>query len=284
MMIKEVQELTGLGRKAIEYYQQKGLIDPAVLENGYRDYSREEADTLRHIALLRALDVPLEEIRALLSGGKSPDALLRERQSDTDRQQRKTRLMEEYAKTGPTEDLKSKLDALNREESLAKRFFLLLPGYFGQMLLYNFAPFLEDPAASEAQEKAFEEAVSFLDSMPPLLLPPDLAEAAESAAEDLSLDVMLEMQQGKRAALRDPQGWYKEHERFIKTYGQMKQTEEYLSAPAVRAGERLKAYLMETGYYERFIPLIRRLSPAYDEYYREILRANTIFMGENAKL
>ena len=37
MMIKEVQELTGLGRKAIEYYQQKGLIDPAVLENGYRD-------------------------------------------------------------------------------------------------------------------------------------------------------------------------------------------------------------------------------------------------------
>ena len=284
MMIKEVQELTGLGRKAIEYYQQKGLINPAVLENGYRDYSQEEADTLRHIALLRALDVPLEEIRALLSGGKSPDALLRERQSDTDRQQRKTRLMEEYAKTGPTEDLKSKLDALGREESLAKRFFRLLPGYFGQMLLYNFAPFLEDPAASEAQEKAFEEAVSFLDSLPPLLLPPDLAEAAESAAEDLSLDVMLEMQQGKRAALRDPEGWYKEHEDMIKAYGQMKQTEEYRNAPVVRAGALLKAYFEETGYYERFIPLMRRLSPAYDEYYREILRANTILMGENAKL
>ena len=276
MMIKEVQELTGLGRKAIEYYQQKGLINPAVLENGYRDYSREEADTLRHIALLRALDVPLEEIRALLSGGKSPDALLRERHSDTDRQQRKTRMMEEYAKTGPTEDLKSKLDALGREESLAKRFFRLLPGYFGQMLLYNFAPFLEGPAASEAQEKAFEEAVSFLDSMPPLLLPPDLAEAAESAAEDLSLDVMLEMQQGKRAALRDPEGWFKEHEHFIKTYGQMKQTEEYLSAPAVRAGTHLKAYLTETGYYERFIPLMRRLSPAYDEYCRDLLRAEPV--------
>ena len=276
MMIKEVQELTGLGRKAIEYYQQKGLIDPAVLENGYRDYSQEEADTLRHIALLRALDVPLEEIRALLSGGKSPDALLRERQSDTDRQQRKTRLMEDYAKTGPTEDLKRKLDALGREESLAKRFFRLLPGYFGQMLLYNFAPFLEDPAASEAQEKAFEEAVSFLDSMPPLLLPPDLAEAAEIAAEDLSLDVMLEMQQGKRAALRDPEGWFKEHERFIKAYGQMKQTEEYRSAPAVRASELLKAYLTETGCYERFIPLMRRLSPAYDEYCRDLVRAEAV--------
>ena len=284
MMIKEVQELTGLGRKAIEYYQQKGLIKPLVLENGYRDYSREEADTLRHIALLRALDVPLEDIKALLSGSAGPGALLRERHTDMDLRQRKTHLMEEYAKTGPTDDLKSKLDALGREESLAKRFFRLLPGYFGQMLLYNFAPFLEDPAASEAQEKAFEEAVSFLDSMPPLLLPPDLAEAAESAAEDLSLDVMLEMQQGKRAALRDPQGWFKEHEEFIKAYGQMKQTEEYRSAPAVRAGAHLKAYLTETGYYERFIPLMRRLSPAYDEYYREILRANTILMGENAKL
>ena len=284
MMIKEVQELTGLGRKAIEYYQQKGLIDPAVLENGYRDYSREEADTLRHIALLRALDVPLEEIRALLSGSAGPGALLRERQTDMDLRQRKTQLMEEYAKTGPTDDLKKKLDALGREDSLAKRFYRLLPGYFGQMLLYNFAPFLEDPAASEAQEKAFEEAVSFLDSMPPLRLPPDLAEAAQSAAEGVSLDMMRYMQKDKRAALRDPEGWYKEHEDMIKAYGQMKQTEEYRSAPAVRAGAHLKAYLTETGYYERFIPLMRRLSPAYDEYYREILRANTIFMVENAKL
>ena len=191
--------------------------------------------------------------------------------------------MEEYAKTGPTDDLKSKLDALGREESLAKRFFRLLPGYFGQMLLYNFAPFLEEPAAGEEQERAFEEAVSFLDSMPPLRLPPDLAEAAESAAEDLSLDVMLKMQQGKRAALRDPQGWYKEHERFIKAYGQMKQTEEYRSAPAVRAGEHLKAYLTETGYYERFIPLMRRLIPAYNEYCRDLLRAEAVLAGESAK-
>ena len=283
MMIKEVQELTGLSRKAIEYYQQKGLIDPAVLENGYRDYSREEADTLRHIALLRALDVPLDDIKALLSGSAGPGALLRERQTDMDLRQRKTLLMEEYAKTGPTDDLKKKLDALGREESLAKRFFRLLPGYFGQMLLYNFAPFLEDPAASEAQEKTFEEAVSFLDSLPPLLLPPDLAEAAESAAEGVSLDMMRDMQKDKRAALRDPQGWYKEHEDMIKAYGQMKQTEEYLSAPAVRAGERLKAYLMETGYYERFIPLMRRLSPAYDEYYRDLLRAEPVLAGESAK-
>ena len=284
MMIKEVQELTGLGRKAIEYYQQKGLIDPAVLENGYRDYSREEADTLRHIALLRALDVPLDDIKALLSGTAGPGALLRERQTDMDLRQRKTRLMEEYAKTDPTDDLKRKLDALGREESLAKRFFRLLPGYFGQMLLYNFAPFLKDPAASEEQERAFEEAVSFLDSMPPLRLPPDLAEAAQSAAEELSLDVMRQIHNDKRAALRDPEGWFKEHEEFIKAYGQMKQTEEYRNAPVVRVGALLKAYFEETGYYERFIPLMRRLSPAYDEYYREILRANTILMGENAKL
>ena len=283
MMIKEVQELTGLGRKAIEYYQQKGLIDPAVLENGYRDYSQEEADTLRHIALLRALDVPLEDIKALLSGSAGPGALLRERQTDMDLRQRKTQLMEEYAKTGPTDDLKRKLDALGREESLAKRFYRLLPGYFGQMLLYNFAPFLEDPAASEEQERAFEEAVSFLDSMPPLRLPPDLAEAAQSAEEELSLDVMRQIHNDKRAALRDPQGWFKEHEEFIKAYGQMKQTEEYRSAPAVRAGTHLKAYLTETGYYERFIPLMRRLSPAYDEYCGDLLRAETVLAGDSAK-
>jgi hypothetical protein len=63
----------------------------------------------------------------------------------------------------------------------------------------------------------------------------------------------------------------------------MKQTEEYRSAPAVRAGERLQTYLTETGYYERFIPLMRRLSPAYDEYYRDLLRAETVLAGESVK-
>mgnify|MGYP000902300604 CR=1 FL=1 len=37
MLRSEIQNKTGLTRKAIEYYEDKGLINPHRLENGYKD-------------------------------------------------------------------------------------------------------------------------------------------------------------------------------------------------------------------------------------------------------
>lgn len=42
MLRNEIQEKTVLTRKAIEYYEEKGLIKPLKLENCYRDYSNQD--------------------------------------------------------------------------------------------------------------------------------------------------------------------------------------------------------------------------------------------------
>ena len=69
MKINQVEELTGITKKNIRFYESEGLIaprrDPA---NGYREYSLEDADTLRRIKLLRKLDVSCEKIRKLQEG------------------------------------------------------------------------------------------------------------------------------------------------------------------------------------------------------------------------
>ena len=39
MLINEVCILTGLTKKAISYYEKKGLMKPRKSENGYREYS-----------------------------------------------------------------------------------------------------------------------------------------------------------------------------------------------------------------------------------------------------
>lgn len=75
MTIKEIEEITGMIRANIRYYEAEGLVVPERnRENGYRIYSREDAETLLKIKLLRTMDVPLEEIKALQAG----DLLLRE--------------------------------------------------------------------------------------------------------------------------------------------------------------------------------------------------------------
>jgi DNA-binding transcriptional MerR regulator len=66
--IKEMADLAGLTTRTLRYYDQVGLLKPARIgENGYRYYDRENLLTLQQILFFKELDVPLKEIRSLLS-------------------------------------------------------------------------------------------------------------------------------------------------------------------------------------------------------------------------
>jgi len=65
--IKELADLAGSTPRALRYYEQQGLFQPAlVAENGYRYYDRGNLLTLQQIMFFRELDVPLKEIQYLL--------------------------------------------------------------------------------------------------------------------------------------------------------------------------------------------------------------------------
>lgn len=79
MTIKEIETLSGLPRANIRYYEAEGLITPRRAENGYRDYSQADADTLLRIKLLRALGLTIEQLKTLARGEAALDAVLAER-------------------------------------------------------------------------------------------------------------------------------------------------------------------------------------------------------------
>lgn len=69
MNIKQAESLTGVTRQNIRFYEKQGLLKPSRnQENDYREYSQEDIQALKLIRLLRMLDMPLEEIRQILSG------------------------------------------------------------------------------------------------------------------------------------------------------------------------------------------------------------------------
>lgn len=49
--INEAAKLSGITKKAIEYYCQKGLLDPALSDKGYRIFSAEDVEELKKISL-----------------------------------------------------------------------------------------------------------------------------------------------------------------------------------------------------------------------------------------
>ena len=69
MRINKVEELVGITKKNIRFYEEKGLLSPERnSENGYREYSDTDVIILQKIKLLRQLAVPIEEILKLQKG------------------------------------------------------------------------------------------------------------------------------------------------------------------------------------------------------------------------
>lgn len=69
MLLKDVMKMTGLSKKAIQYYEDQGFLHPQKYENGYRKYDNTCVETLQKIQKLRQLGLHMKEIRAILIEG-----------------------------------------------------------------------------------------------------------------------------------------------------------------------------------------------------------------------
>jgi DNA-binding transcriptional MerR regulator len=79
LSIGQFAALCRLSQKALRLYDERGLLRPAHVDpdTGYRRYGLSQAVEAERIRLLRALEVPLDEIGELLrAGGESARALL----------------------------------------------------------------------------------------------------------------------------------------------------------------------------------------------------------------
>ena len=69
MKIYQVEELVGITKKNIRFYEDQKLLCPKRNPvNDYREYSLEDVRQLEKIKLLRKLSIPIEEIRLIEAG------------------------------------------------------------------------------------------------------------------------------------------------------------------------------------------------------------------------
>ena len=82
MNIKTAEELSGVSRQNIRFYEREGLLHPERnAENDYREYGETHIHTLKQIRAMRMLDMPLDTIKLVLEGKLSPrDAAIQQRE------------------------------------------------------------------------------------------------------------------------------------------------------------------------------------------------------------
>ncbi len=278
MLKKQAIRQSGLTKKAVEYYIDAGLIAPTMLENGYRDFTPEDVERLKTIALYRKLGLSLAEIKSILCDRQQLQAVLYSKTLELEKEKVRLDLLQRLSRGESLASVQQEIEQIDSASVIRKRLTDLFPGDFGKFISFHFAPYLTGTIDTPEQMVAFQEIIEFFDQAPDLDLPEELRQYLDTCLEMVSPEQMTHVQTEKNKAMENIDAFMADHEQMLEQYLSFKQSEDYQNLPAVRLMEHMKQICAANGYNDRFIPAMRRLSPLYDQYYTQLLAANQRFL------
>ena len=279
MLRSEIQKETGLTRKAIEYYEDKGLIHPQKSENGYRAYSSKDLEILKQVSIFRKLGMSISDIyQCISSGGHTLSSVLREKQHQLDLDEKRKEILEIIVKGESDELINEKVSLLEVEETIYEKLEIAFPGYFGQMLFAAYQPFLNKPLEND-DKNSFYKYIAYLDRLPAFELTEEEKKYIEKISSLFDMKTLKDINQAKLDAIEDPEKWIKDNEDAISNYESYKNSEEYQNSMMKQIQDKLKNFMNENQYYEIAIPLIRKFSKSYDDYYKKLIKANEEYLN-----
>ena len=281
MLINEAARKCGITKKAVQYYVEQGLVDPKVLENGYRDFSEEDTKVLKRVVLYRKLGLSIREIRRVLEDRGEISGIFYQRELELEQEKTKQEWLKRLAAGEVIEDLEPEIDPLSSNTIIIQKLGELFPGYYGKIIRLHFSRYLTGKVETEEQKKAFHQIIEFFDRVPEIRLPDDLREYLDACMEEGSGEEETErlrrVLQEQEYALQNLDEFVRNHKKVLDDYQKYRQTEEYQNSPACRLMETMKQICAANGYDDTFIPAMRKLSPLYNEYYEQLLKANEQF-------
>ncbi len=281
MLINEAARKCGITKKAVQYYVEQGLVDPKVLENGYRDFSEEDTKVLKRVVLYRKLGLSIREIRRVLEDRGEISGIFYQRELELEQEKTKQEWLKRLAAGEAIEDLEPEIDPLSSNTIIIQKLGELFPGYYGKIIRLHFSRYLTGKVETEEQKKAFHQIIEFFDRVPEIRLPDDLREYLDACMEEGSGEEENErlrrVLQEQEYALQNLDEFVRNHKKVLDDYQKYRQTEEYQNSPACRLMETMKQICAANGYDDTFIPAMRKLSPLYNEHYEQLLKANEQF-------
>jgi DNA-binding transcriptional MerR regulator len=282
MQIHEAAVRTGLTKKAITYYCEQGLLSPSTLENGYREFSRQDIDKLNAISVLRKLGVAVNEIQPVLSDstGEALQRLSVRMEIKLQREQAKKELLRKLRAGASYKELQKALEAIENNAEVAQRLLQAFPSFYGRFFCLHFARFLQQPAVTERQQAAYRQIIEFLDNAPELQFPIELQDYLQNIMQDFSEEQIHDMIANTQELLKQPDKYIRDHHDAIERYRSFKQSGAYRRSPVFQIQKLMKDFMASSGYYENFIPAMKELSPSYAAYAKQLEAANAAFVTQ----
>ncbi len=275
MRLNEVVKKVDLSRRAVKYYEEKGLLRVKKDSNGYRNYTLEDVKILEKISLYRKLGIGIREIKRLLEDGD--DGLLDQISSEKEQEIRKLTIqweeLKKYIQTKETEGVCSVIDY----ETVGEKLKDMFPGFYGYYFLHHFLPYLQIRMETEEQKEAYERIVDFLDNTD-IKIPFFMKVSAYIMYRFLpepSMDTMIKkMDDQIKGYLNPTEKEYEKLKKQTKQNVKMKNSFFFKYHPAFVSQRHFMKRLQDCGYNDIFIPAMMELSPKYKEYREALMQIN----------
>ncbi len=275
MKISDVIKEVNLSKRAIKYYEEEGLLEVVRNRNGYRDYSKENIETLKEISIYRKLGLSIQEIKELKKN--KDDAILvdilEKMESELTEKSKEVEALRKYIQTKNADELDQQLDY----QTIADAIQDAIPGFIGFYFINHFLPYLQIQIETKEQQEAFDAIIKYWDNTE-IKLPLNYKISGYMLYKFIPKPTMKDMvKKMDQTILEYTQITPEKYEKLKKQVlngVKLKNSFLYKYSLAGITQRRLMKELQDKGYNDIFIPNMIKLSPKYKEYYDALQAVN----------
>lgn len=279
MTIHEIAKELNITKRAIKFYEEKGLLKVEKDSNGYRNYTESDIETLRLISIYRKLGISISDIQKLLEK-EDKDILLHILENKEKELREKTteyKELKSFITTGNVENLAEEI----QYETIAEAIKDAVPGFYGYYFLHHFQPYLRGRMETAEQKKAYDVICDFWDNTE-IKIPIFMRMFSWFSYRfhiEVSPEVMATKMDVQMKLYLDPDET--QYEKLKKTVLEGYRIKRILRFhPAYVSQRRFMKELQDKGYNDIFIPNMKILSPDYMKYHDALTAMNQRICSE----
>lgn len=275
MLLNEIVKEVGMTKRAIKYYEEKGLLTVNKDNNGYRNYSNQDVDTLKKISVYRKLGIGIKDIQKLLKTDNKSILLhiYQEKLQDHVLQNSELKALKQFIDDGNADKANELLDYQTVENAIES----LLPGKeWANYFKSHFKPFLNIKLITPEQKQALQNILEYCDKTTlkiPFMMQIGMKIANKVSQESKSADEMIayyrDMNENEYSKLKE------------RVYAGVKMKTGIMKYhPSFIAQRKMQKELQNKGYNDIFLPNLMVLSPKYAEYKKSFDALNNRICSE----
>lgn len=273
MRLNEVIKQVDLSKRAIKFYEEKGLLKTKRDSNGYRNYTDKDISLLKEISSYRKMGIGLSDIKEILNDKSVLKQILIEKKKEITISQNELEALEKFIENNNIEELYYSVDY----KTLADAIQNSIPGFYGYYFLNHFLPYLQIRIQTKEQQEAYNRLIEFWDNTNiriPFLMKLNSWILFKLNSKK-SLIVQIEQIDSQIKEMLNPtEEEYEKLKKKVNDGYKLKNSIFYKYSLIGISQRKFMKELQNKGYNDIFIPSMIALSPKYKEYHNALMAIN----------